>query len=164
MKYVPLLLLVIFSVSCQTQNDKTPGVGSIDAIVNELPRLVTIEKGEKIDTAAIRNLFYPSAQLTILNPSDSAYAESVSLDDFLELLTDPYYEEGYLEKEIHKVVDDYNGIAQVFQTFYGKDSEGSEGRGINSYQLAYYNDRWWIISLLWTLETDDAPIPTKYGG
>lgn len=114
-----------------------------------------------MDTATIRSLFHPSAQLTV---TDSSEAETVSIDEFLILLKDPYYEEGYLEKEIHKVVDKYNGIAHVFQTFYGKDSEGVEDRGINSFQLAYYQDRWWIVSLLWTVESDYLEIPEKYGG
>ena len=114
-----------------------------------------------MDTTAIRNLFHPSAIFTV---ADSTMAETVSLDEFLNLLKDPYYEQGYLEKEIHKVVDQYNGIAQVFQTFYGKDSEGAEEKGINSYQLTYYGDRWWIVSLLWTIESKSAGIPVKYGG
>ena len=114
-----------------------------------------------MDTSAVRNLFHPSAIFTV---ADSTKAETVSLDDFLTLLKDPYYEEGYVEEEIHKVVDEYNGIAQVFQTFYGKDSEGSEEIGINSYQLTYYGDRWWIVSLLWTIESQSNRIPVKYGG
>ena len=114
-----------------------------------------------MDTTAIRNLFHPSAIFTV---ADSTMAETVSLDEFLNLLKDPYYEQGYLEKEIHKVVDEYNGIAQVFQSFYGKDSEGTEERGINSYQLTYYGERWWIVSLLWTIESKSVKIPAKYGG
>ncbi|MBD3630826.1 hypothetical protein [Cyclobacterium sp.] len=67
-----------------------------------------------MNTSAVRNLFHPSAILTV---ADSFNAETVSINDFLILLKDPYYEEGYLEKEINKVVDEYNGIAQVFQSF-----------------------------------------------
>jgi hypothetical protein len=134
---------------------------SINGIIDELLDQITIEEGEKMDTAAVRNLFHPSAIFTV---ADSSNAETVSLDDFLNILKDPYYEQGYLEKEIHKVVDEYNGIAQVFQTFYGKDSEGSEERGINSYQLTYYGNRWWIVSLLWTIESKSVGIPSDYGG
>lgn len=158
------LLIAFFSaisLSCLAQGNTVTAVESINGIINELLDQITIEKGEKIDTAAVRNLFHPSAQFTI---SDSSFAETVSLDEFLILLTDPYYEQGYLEREIHKVVDEYNGIAQVFQSFYGKDSEGVEERGINSYQLAYYKGRWWIVNLLWTLESKDVLLPEKYGG
>lgn len=171
MKYLLLLFMIPFAVSLPAQDNQAhaaqsaKALNTIDGIVNELLDQITIEKGKKMDTAAIRKLFHPSAQFTVLMHLDfGPYAESASLDDFIEMLTDPYYEEGYLEKEIHKVVDEYNGIAQVFQTFYGKDSDGMEEQGINSYQLVYYQDRWWIVSLLWTLKTEGAEIPQKYGG
>lgn len=156
-----LLLSLTTSFNSLGQEKNEPPLQSIHGIIDELLNQITIEKGEKMDTTAVRNLLYPSAILTV---ADSAQAETVSLDDFLILLKDPYYEEGYLEQEIHKVVDEYNGIAQVFQTFYGKDSEGIEEKGINSYQLTYYNERWWIVSLLWTIESKSVKIPAKYGG
>lgn len=165
-KRYPLLsivLLMLVSISALAQDRKSTAYESIDGILYELLDQISIEKGEKMDTAAIRKLFHPTAQFTVLMHLEfGPYAESVSLDDFLDMLTDPYYEDGYLEKEIHKLVDEYNGIAQVFQSFYGKDSEGIEERGINSYQLARYQDRWWIVSLLWTLETDKEVIPEEY--
>ena len=162
MKY--FLCIIIFltaSISSIAQEKTDSTVKSINGIIDELLNQITIEKGEKIDTTAVRNLFHPSAIFTV---ADSTNAETVSLDDFLTLLKAPYYEQGYLEKEIHKVVDEYNGIAQVFQTFYGKDSEGVEEKGINSYQLTYYGGRWWIVSLLWTIESKSVGIPAKYGG
>ncbi len=161
MKYLfALLIFLATAISSLAQEQPAP-VESIDGIIAELLDQITIEKGKKMDTAAIRNLFHPTAIFTV---ADSANAESVSLNEFLTLLTDPYYEEGYTEKEIHKVVDEFNGIAQVFQSFYGKDSEGVEEKGINSYQLTYYGGRWWIVSILWTMESDGAKIPSKYGG
>ncbi len=156
-----LILFLTLCVSSVAQEKPDAAVKSIDGIINELLDQLTIEKGEQMDTTAVRNLFHPQALFTV---ADSTQAETVSLDEFLILLKDPYYEEGYLEKEIHKVVDEYNGIAQVFQTFYGKDSEGVEEKGINSYQLTYYKDRWWIVSLLWTIESKSLEIPAKYGG
>ena len=159
--FLCVILFLTTSVTSSAQEKPEVPVRSIDGIIDELLEQITIEEGEKMDTTAIRNLFHPSAIFTV---ADSAKAETISLDDFLKLLKDPYYEQGYLEEEIHKVVDEYNGIAQVFQTFYGKDSEGSEEKGINSYQLTYYGNRWWIVSLLWTIESKSAGIPAKYVG
>lgn len=108
----------------------------------------------------------PTARFSILNHNNSIpqLFESVSLDEFIEMLDDPYYEQGYLEYEIGKVVDEYNGIAHVFQSFYGKDSENVEERGIASYQLVFFNDRWWIVNVLWTTEGNGVEIPEKYMG
>jgi len=162
MKYrFSILLVVILSMNSIAQNTPDKSLNTIEGVVNTLLDEITIEKGETIDTTAIRNLFYPNALLTVANPEGP---ETVSLDDFLMLLKDPYYEAGYLEKALHRVTEEYNGIAHVFETFYGKDSEGEEDRGMNSYQLTYYQDRWWIVSMLWTVEAEDEPIPAKYGG
>lgn len=106
----------------------------------------------------------PSATLTILNHGDTSFAESATIADFIELMNDPYYEQGFLEQEINKVYDEYNGIAQVFQSFYAKDAEGIEERGINSYQLVFFNDRWWIVSLLWIGDSNGVMLPEKYAG
>lgn len=162
MRYLFCIFLSIFCLVSFAQ-EKEVETASINGILQELLNQISVEKGEKMDTAAIRNLFYPDAQLTVLNNADSSFAETVSLEGFLILLTDPYYEEGYHEEAIHTTIDECNGIAQVFQSFYGKDSESVE-RGINSYQLAYYNNRWWIVSLLWTLESPDVQLPKKYTG
>ena len=69
---------------------------------------------------------------------------------FILLMDDQYYDRGFSECEIkRKVVDEYNGIANVFQSFYAKDSENHEEKGINSYQLVYAKKRWWIRNILW---------------
>lgn len=142
----------------------TNAVKTIGGIVKEVLRLQSGEIGKTKNWKAFRNLFLPTATFTILNDSDSLRepTETVSLDDFIELLHDDYYEEGYLEYETGKTVDQFNGIANVFQSFYGKDSKNEEARGINSYQLVYFNQRWWIANLLWTLATDKVKIPKKY--
>jgi hypothetical protein len=60
------------------------------------------------------------------------------------------------------VVNEYNGIANVFQSFYAKDSDNEEATGITSYQLIYIQGRWWISDLMWTNNTNNVPIPEKY--
>ena len=136
----------------------------MSGILKENLRLTTREKGQKLDEAAFRNLYLPTASFTILNKGNEfpdPY-ETVGLEDFIELLEDEYYEAGYSEQEIGRTVDEYNGIAHVFQAFESKDSEGMEARGISSYQLIFFKNRWWIVSVVWTPESDSNPIPEKY--
>ena len=64
--------------------------------------------------------------------------------------------------ETGKFVNEYNGIANVFQSFYAMDSDGQEVKGMTSYQLVYFDDRWWISDVLWTTNTNGIPIPPKY--
>lgn len=88
--------------------------------------------------------------------------ETVGLEEFVKLMHDQYYDAGFPEYETGKTVEQYNGLAVVFQSFYGKDSENREERGINSYQLVFFRNRWWIANLVWVLASRDVPIPGKY--
>lgn len=165
--FFALLLFFNSVISLKAQEIMLPdtnAVKSIDGIVKEVLRLQSGKSGQTRNWKALRNLFLSTATFTILNTSDSLHqpTETVSLDDFIELMHDDYYEEGYLEYETGKIIDEFNGIANVFQSFYGKDSKNEEARGINSYQLVYFGKRWWIANLLWTLETDKVKIPKKY--
>lgn len=152
----------MFALIGTSQDKNADAVKSIDGIVNEILHLISVEKGEKVDTASLRNLFTPNAILTVLDQRETPVAETIPVDDFIVLLTDSYYEKGFYETELHQVVDEFNGIAQVFQTFYAKDGDGHEGRGITSFQLAYYDNRWWIVSVLWTDESERVKLPEKY--
>lgn len=126
--------------------------------------LSTGEKGKVRNWEAFRNLFLPTATFTVLY-HDEAFptpSETVTLDQFIELMHYAYYDKGYIEYELGKVVNEYNGIANVFQSVYQKDSGGVEGRAINSYQLLYFNDRWWVANLVWTTDSNGIEVPEKY--
>jgi len=116
MKKVILIILGLLTSLFQYQVSAQK-FSKIDDIIQSLMNEITLEKGEKMDTSAIRNLFEPHATLAVLMPGKEAKLESITIDNFLEMLIDPYYEEGYLEMELHKEVQEFNGIAQVFQSF-----------------------------------------------
>ena len=137
-------------LSVITKGQEQDPLSSPEKITSHLLSLVSIEAGEEIPYESIKNLFVENARLSILNQEDSAFVETVSINEFIELLNDPYYKNGFIEKPLGAVSEEFNGVAQVFQSFEAMDSEGESGRGINSFQLAYFNGRWWIISLVWT--------------
>ncbi len=35
-------------------------------------------------------------------------------------------------------------------------------RNVHSVQLAYYKKRWWVLSMYWSRETDEFPIPKGF--
>jgi hypothetical protein len=37
-------------------------------------------------------------------------------------------------------------------------------RGINSFQLMFDGERWWVVSIMWEAEAPNRPIPEKYLG
>ena len=170
MKIIAIGLFIIVCIQANAQNNLTSdslSVRSIDEIVNQAFNIITRKDGEARDFNKLRDLYLPHAKLTILyHPTDSIPLnyETLSLDEFIEYLNEneEYYAKGFTQYELGKVVNEYNGIANVFQSFYAKDSENQESKGITSYQLLYFHDRWWISDLLWTTDSNGAPIPRVY--
>lgn len=166
----PLLIIIIvlfISPALQAQVTKKSdpaALHSVSGIVNEMLRLISGSKGEVRNFEALNHLFLPTAHFTILNTSDSLSQpiETISLKEFIELMHDEDYEKGYIEYEIGRTVNEYNGLANVFQAFEAKDATGRMERGMNSYQLVYSKGRWWIANVMWTLETPKKKIPVKY--
>ena len=139
-------------------------VKTIDGILDKMLKIINRENGEQCDTATFRKLFLPTAHFTVHMHSDSfpRPIETVSLDEFIELISDPYYGEGFEEKELNKIVDVYNDIAHVFQVYRVRDSDGIEETGLNSFQLIYFKERWWIVSVMWTGNSNGVQVPKKY--
>jgi hypothetical protein len=81
-----------------------------------------------------------------------------------------YRANGFYVAETHRVTERFGDIIQLFSTYQyrvdgGGGVEGKQsGRGINSFQLVRDANRWWIISIQFTNERPDLPIPRLYGG
>lgn len=90
--------------------------------------------------------------------------ENMSLEEWIED-ADRYFEENdFYETEVMQQSHRYGNIMQVFSTYEARnDLEGAPfARGINSIQLVYKEDRWWIVSVMWDNETRENPIPEEF--
>ena len=153
-----LTLSILQSCIAFSQNDNS-ATGSPDSIVREMLDIISAGPGEQRDTAAFRNLFLPSAKFMVNTHSPEKPFQEVSLDQFVKLLRGTQYEKGFEERELSRKVDEFNGIAQVFQVYEAHGPDGYHERGINSFQLIQFEGRWWITSCLWTGESEDNPVP-----
>ncbi len=162
MKNYIFLSSALLSIFAQAQEDKV--FQDINKIVKETQRVISLERGQKIDTAYFRTLFLPTATFTVVGQDNGAYLhETMDLAEFLETLTDEYYSDGYHEKATGEIIEEYNGIAQVIQSFKGLDSENEVGKGVGSYQLIYSSCRWWIANMIWAMSSNNGEdIPRKY--
>jgi len=141
-------------------------VGSIDAIVRAVYDAVSFTAGRGPDGPRLLGLCGPHARLT------KVYADG--LDDmtaaeFVARVQRRIAETGlrtFRERELFRRTEVFSGIAHVFTTYEGRTADDDGGellyRGINSIQLRHDGRRWWILSILWTDERDDSPIPPAY--
>ncbi len=72
---------------------------------------------------------------------------------------------GFYEREICNKTEVFGPIAHVWSTsesFHSLEDKEPYVRNIHSFQMVYHEGRWWIVSLYWTRETPENPIPEKY--
>lgn len=162
------LWLILFVVGVQINvfgQIDTTAVKSIEGITNKMIELISGDIGAERNWEAYRNLFLPRAQkMSLWKTKDgNSRINVMGLEEFIRNSSAYYKRDGFEEYAIGLTVNEFNGIAMVFQSFYCKNLKGTyEKRGINSYQLVYSKNRWWIASTLFTNETKDSPIPDKY--
>lgn len=136
-----------------------------EGITSKMLELISVPQGQNPNWEEYRMLFLPNAQKIYVNPKapKGRQVRNSSLEEFIRNTGPLYGRDGFEEIVIGQSIDEYNGIAQVFQSFYCKNLIGTyENRGINTYQLVYADDRWWITSVTFTNETKSNPIPSKY--
>jgi hypothetical protein len=143
-------------------------VESIDAIVTAAYDVISGPVGKKRDWNRERSLFLPSARLIpTTNPgqSNELAPQLLDVEGFIARV-EPFFENnGFYEKEIARKTERFGQIAHVWSTYESRhDPDDPEPfmRGINSIQLFFDGNRWWIVSIFWQQENVRAPVSEKY--
>ena len=142
-------------------------VQTLDGTLETLYGVISGEAGQERDWDLFRYLFYPNAKLIPSGKNkEGAYAARfMTPDDYINGSGKWLVENGFFEKEISREVNTFGNITQVFSTYESFKSEADATpfmRGINSIQLLNDGKRWWIITIYWTQETEENPIPAAY--
>jgi len=142
-------------------------VSSIDSTIVTLYDVISGEKGEERNWDLMKHLFYPDAKLipTGFNRENDFLARYMTVDDYISTSGKWLTDNGFFEKEVHREVNQFGNIAQVFSTYEAFNSEIEEKpfmRGINSIQMLYDGSRWWVINIFWMQESPENPIPENY--
>ena len=142
-------------------------VASIDAIVAAVYDVISGPAGKKRDWDRMRSLFAPGARLIPTGPRQAGgYGSRVfSVEEYIERNSPFFEKEGFYEREISRVIDQFGQIAHVFSTYDSKHAPTDAkpfARGINSIQLMNDGKRWWIVTIFWQGEDEKTPLPAKY--
>jgi len=166
-----LLLSIISWMPAKAQNpgnEASHDLSTIAGTIEALYASISGEKGEERDWDTFRNLFVEDARLipTGINQDGQTVLRSITPQQYIEQSGPWLVENGFIEKEIHRKIDRFGPIAQIFSTYTSRNTEGGEiiDRGINSIQLFYDGSRWWVVTIYWSGETEETPIPPAYEG
>ncbi len=163
-----LYILTVNSTYGQESQDKyLKKVQTLDSTLETLYAVISGEKGEERNWDLFRFLFKPEAKLIpSVKSEDRTYkVRYMSPDDYINTSGKWLLENGFFENEIHRTTNTFGNITQVFSTyesFKSKTDKEPFMKGINSIQLLNDGQRWWIINIYWTPETEKNPIPDQY--
>ena len=129
--------------------------------------MISGEKGVKRNWKMFKYLFKPDAKMipTRKDRQGVYQVRYMKPDDYIKSSGKWLVDNGFYEKEIHREVNTFGNMAQVFSTYESFKSESDEEpfmRGINSIQLLNDGQRWWVINIYWTQESWDKPIPKEF--
>lgn len=170
----PLLLVAAMLVPAGTAGQERPradpaDVASLDAVVAALYDVISGPAGAARDWDRMRSLFIPGARLIPSGPdAQGRFGHSVwTVDEYIQRAGPRLEERGFYEREIGRKTDRWGSLVQMFSAYDSRRTpEDPEpfARGINAIQAMHDGERWWIVTVYWTAERPDNPIPQEYLG
>jgi hypothetical protein len=143
-------------------------VASLDAILAALYDVISGPAGQPRDWTRFRSLLVPNARLMPAAPRAGGGTSLLiwSADDYFRAAGAGLEANGFYEREIHRVTEEFGNVVHAFSTYESRRTanpgEVPFARGINSIQLLKDGGRWWVVTIYWQSERQDAPIPARY--
>ncbi|MCA0133096.1 hypothetical protein [Winogradskyella alexanderae] len=170
MKYFSIIFAVFtLNMSAQEieEKDYAKNVASLDSTIETLYSVISGDAGIERDWDLFKFLFHKKAKLipTGKNSEGKPIARYLTPEDYINSSGKWLLENGFHEVEINRSTESFGNISHVFSTYesYKKKSDETPFmRGINSIQLMYDGERWWIVNIYWMQESEDNPIPQEY--
>lgn len=144
---------------------KPEDVKSVDSLLAALYDVISGPAGER-DWNRFRSLFMPNARLTSAGkaPDGVVRVHPNSVEDYVRLGGGYFLKNGFFEKPIVSRIQTFGNVAQVFSSYESRHAPGEApfARGINSLQMLYDGQRWWVVNILWDEERPDNPLPKEF--
>jgi hypothetical protein len=139
-------------------------VASIDGMIKAWYDIVTVPKGKAPDWARDHTLYIRDVRFVEMREKDGQPVPHIVSHQQFADESSPIADEGFSEREIHRVTARFGNIAHVWSTYESRRSPESPviARGINSIELFWDGKRWWIANAVWDQETPNKPIPKEY--
>ncbi|MBT5185702.1 MAG: hypothetical protein HOM01_02765 [Kordiimonadaceae bacterium] len=140
-------------------------VKTIDAIIGAMYSSISGSKDQQRDWQRFLNLFDEDARLIFGSKESASGFTSRTPEQYVEIAKVSFAANNFYESEISRKTHRFGNIAQVFTTYAGKRSPSDEMpflRGINSVQLAFNGERWFIVTIFWQAENDMIKLPEKF--
>jgi hypothetical protein len=158
-------LLWISAPAAAQQADKDD-VESVDAIIEALYDVISGDEGDSRDWDRFHSLFLPGADLvpTLVTPDSSIRHVVWTPEQYVEHNSEALEQIGFHETEVSRTTEEFGNLAHVFSTYESRSGRDGEvfQRGINSIQLLWNGERWFVVNIAWDQEREGNKIPERY--
>jgi hypothetical protein len=139
---------------------------TIDNLISRLYHIISSDSDGNRNWDLFRKLFRSEARINALGKDQREQERFISLtvEDYIRGAEISFQKQSLNEQEIGRIVEEYGDMVHVFSSYETKDATNDKvlQRGINSVQLIYREERYWIVSLLFNPETTECPISDRY--
>jgi hypothetical protein len=138
-------------------------VATLDGIMKAFYDVISGPAGAPRQWQRDSSLYIPGVRFVSMSVRQGRPVAQVSDHaQYVASTNDYMVRSGFFERELHRVTRRFGNIAHLFSTYEYRASESgpAQGRGVNSIQLFWDGNRWWIANATWDGERPDNPIPT----
>lgn len=144
---------------------RSEDVSTLDGILDAFYDVISGPAGQPRDWERDRSLYAPGALFgpAGVNQESGPYAMVLDLKQYIQR-AEPILASGFFEREIHRVTQSYGKVTHVFSTYEASNTPDGPiiARGVNSIELVFAGNRWWIVASLWDREREGNPIPSDF--
>jgi hypothetical protein len=159
-----IIFLFIFSSISTAQQVNEDDVDSIDGVITALYDVISGPAGAR-DWERFSSLYKEQATMGAISETKDGTLRYVSMtpDEYRQRNDEYFKKNGFWEEEIARQVFQFGEITTVHTSYKIKSAEDGKvtRRGVNTVQLVYDRDRWWITNITWNNERDDNRIPEQ---
>lgn len=164
--YKLFLFAFLLLVKPAFAQDYSKDTETIESTMQAVLDVISGPAGKKIDVARFRNLFRGDVKFLIRSKTREGQLviRESSVEDYAKNIMPRIEAQDFFETVGSLTIDRYGDIAQVFMVYETRRTATGEpfDKGINSFQLIYDQNRWWVVSLMWQAESSGVPIPKEY--
>ena len=157
-----MALLCVSPLAAQSLAPRPTDVGSIDGMIAAFYDAISGPAGAPRQWARDSTLYIPGVRFVSMSMAEGRPVASVSdHGQYIARTNDWLVQNGFYERELGRVTRRFGNIVNVLSSYdYRATPNGPVlGRGVNSIQLFWDGQRWWIANAIWDSERPDNPIP-----
>ena len=141
-----------------------------EGLIRALYEMVSFDPGPEPDWEMFRDVFLEDA-LIVFSPRGERPMRPMSIDGFIQDWRDFFRDAELTDKGFYETiaaieVTEFGGLAHAFVIFeprIGKEPPARQVRGLDSIELAFDGERWWVAAITTDFEGPDQTIPPSIG-